>query len=155
MKFNEILTSLPRLSPEELSEVRQRVTALSSLDGIVVTDDWLLQGIVQVITDRGLGDTVPARFRITNRRQFHGYLDKAEKVRNTVLQAFPEARKIDKISLGRLLAQSLATRIEEFRSLSLNAMLQHVDLALPALDQSFPGYLQAGFLKILVRGFPK
>lgn len=152
MLLDQILSSLPKLTPEELSEVRQRVMALAAVDGVAATDDWLLKGIVHVLADRGLEDTIPVRFKITNRRQFHGYLDKAEKVRNTLLRAIPDARKLDQLALGRLLARCLATRIEEFRSVSLNAMLQHVDQALPALDQCFPGYLQAGLLKVLVRG---
>jgi hypothetical protein len=155
MILEEILASLPKLTPAEIAEVRQRVSALSAVDSIPVEDDWLLNGIVQVLKDRGLGETIPSRFQITNRRQFHGYLNKAEKVRNTILDNFADAGKLDKIALGRILAQCLATRIEEFRTVSLNAMLQHVDLTLPALEDCFPGYLKAGFIRILTRGFPK
>lgn len=156
MPFEHILSSLPQLSPEELAIVRERVMALSSLDGVRVEDDWLLQGIIAVLGDLGLDDTVPLNFRITNRRQFHGYLPKSEKVRAVAERGISNATKLDRLALGRLLAKCLAAKIQDFRVVSLNAMLQHVELALSALDECFPGYLQSGLLRILIRKeFPK
>jgi hypothetical protein len=154
MNLDQILSSIPKLSPEELEEVRQRVMALSAVNGVMVQDDWLLSGILHLLDDRGLGDTIPTHFKIINRRQFHGYLGKSEKVRNTIIKAIPNLKKLEKLSLGRILAKCLAGKIEEFRPVTLNAMLQHVDLTLSALDQNFPGYLQAGMLWILLRGLP-
>lgn len=151
-----ILASLPKLTPAELAEVRLHISALAVLDGVPQIDDWLLQGIMVILDDLGLGDTVPHRFKITNRRQFYGYLDKAEKVRSVCETSVPNMTKLDRMGLGRLLARCLASYIEKFRAVSLNALLQHVDLALPALEECFPGYRQSGHLRVVLRReFPR
>lgn len=149
-----VLAALPKLTPEEIEQVRQRIQMLSAISAEPDVDDWLLKGIITVLEERGLGESVPFRFRVTNRRQHHGYMSKSEKVRR-LFESRLKLTQLDKVALGQILARSLASYVEEFRTVTLTALLQHVDLVIPALDAAFPGYLQAGMIMVLVKGFPR
>lgn len=155
MSFDEILRQLPKLTAAQLTELRQRAAALLAVSGVseeMATDDWLLQGVLRELDDRGLSGTVPMYFKISNGRQYYGYRGKAKKVRETFEGALVLTRS-EQVVLGRLLARSLAEYIERFRPVNLNAMLQHADLVLPAFEDAFPGYLKSGLVPVLLRGF--
>jgi hypothetical protein len=158
MILDQVLELLPQLDPDELVMVRQRASALAALDGVQeeAEEDWLLNGIIAQLQDMGLGDLVPPGFKILNRRQFHGYLPKSEKLRKTIEKTLPGTTRLNRLALGKLLAKCLAAKVASFRPVTFHALLQHAELSLAALDAAFPGYLSAGLLPVILRGrFPR
>lgn len=157
MSLDHVLSMLPDLTPDELEEVRRRVVALSSIGETDkdVDEDWLLFGIKEVLEARGLGQTVPPHFTVRNRRQFHGYMNKSEKVRQVLTKALPDMTKIERLKLARIMAECLADYLSNYRNVTLNTMLGNTDLMIQALDAAFPGYLSAGMVRVVLRGIPR
>jgi hypothetical protein len=149
MEIQDIIATLPSLSAEELAEISIHIKALTSVDHKADEDDWFLSGVLYLLEERGLGETIPNRFRISNKRQFRGYLPKSRKLRKT-LEDNIRLTKVDRIGMGRILARCLADYIEDFMEVSLSSLLYHADLALPALEKAFPGYLAAGMLRVVL-----
>lgn len=153
MNLEDIIEALPKLNPAELEQVRLRIQALSALDGVQPgQDDWLLKGIIRQMDDAALADTVPRNFKINNRRQHHGYADKAEKVRSTFQAAVPDLTRTEMSALGYLLARCLSQYISEFREPSFQAMLHHVDMVPAAFSKAFPDYLGNRTVAVVLRG---
>ena len=156
VSLSQVLELLPQLDAEQLEEVRNHLNALESLTAAPSTEnDWLLQGVVAELRDRGLGETVPERLRLTNRRQYHGYIDKSARVRKFLEENLPGLTRMERSQLGRLAASCLAEFIAKFRTVSLAGMLQSIDLVPAAVEEAFPDYVRTGSLPALFRGLPR
>lgn len=154
ISLEKIIEALPSLDPDEVETLSKHLAALRSLDGVKTTsDDWLLRGIMAELADQGLSSTVPHNFRISNRRQFHGYLGKAEKVRSFFEEAMGSMTRVEKTVVAVVGARCLAVHIGSFRNITFNSMLQHVDMIPTAVEEAFPGYIRAGLLRAALGGY--
>lgn len=152
----QVLDLLPVLTSTGLFRVRKNITALLALQGYREAEsgeesDWLLEGIIHELKNRGLGETIPRRFRIDKPQAYHGYLAKAERVRVTLEKAIGDLNRIEKLALGRLAARVLAGYIYSFREVTLPNLLGFVHLTIDAMEDAFPGYLSAGALRFVLK----
>lgn len=149
-----IIKLLPQLSAEELAQVKSRITFLSayasSNPGDI--DDWLLRGIVKVASDRGFSDEIPQVLMIPNSRSYRGYRDKAKRVRQIFENSISNLTKVEKATLGQLLAEVLCARLQRYRGVSFLGLMHSVDQIPEAFEEAFPGYLQMGLAHVPIRG---
>lgn len=150
--FQTVLTTLPALTTPELEEVKAKAQALLSLSAApgtpsptTATDDWLLQGIAHVLCCRGLlGKYFPTPDNKT-------YTVVCQ-VQTTLLAAIGRPLKtVEKVALGRVVAEAMADMISAYAPLGPKIMLQHIPKAAQALENSFPGYLAAGMVGKLIQ----
>lgn len=156
--FKQVLISLPRMDNTQLLEVSKRARALASAgpgapDRVVSLeeDDWLLDGIFGELTARGLGKTLPTKFRIKSNRSFASYAEKSERVRVWATEQIPHMRKAEKYAFGILAARVLARKLSLFTEVNLQSMLNFVHLVPEAIEDAFPGYVSAGWLLMVIR----
>lgn len=153
--LDEILKLLPELSKVELSTVRNHCSGLISIGKekpsiSEIRQDWLLEGILQELRSRGLGETIPSEFFIRNKSSFGNYAERSEKIRKLVGNAIGNS-SVDLLALGRVLGRLLAQRVNSFAPISLETLLRNVGMIPEAIDAAYPGYLAAGMLPMLVR----
>lgn len=155
--FKDILASLPALTPYQLEEVRKRVSALQNFMGQrgtreeTVDDDWLLSGIIEHLKASGLGATIPPYGVI---KKLHGYAvfnKKSVKIREFIEKEVPNLTKTEKRAMGIVLARCLDHNIKDWSEVSLTTLMRFVGKVPEALDESYPGYTQAGCLHMLVK----
>lgn len=163
-EFTDIISTLPRLSAEQLEEVRKRISALQALSGktagkieaapIQAADefDYLLEGVLEEIRARGLGPTIPGGFRIRKLKSFANYSEKSGRIKELLAKNLgPGIKRAEYRALGLILARSLARSLEVWTEISLDTMLRNIDKIPDALDQAFPGYLNSGLLHMLLK----
>lgn len=152
MALQETLSSLLGLTQDELLEVQRHITLLLPQAEPKQDDDWLLAGVIAVLKEKGLGDTIPTYFKIKNQKSYKGYARKSEKLRETLLRNCGALRRAEHYALGHLAASLLFDYLsEESRALGLWTMLERVDLLPQAIDDAFPGYLESGLLRMILR----
>ncbi len=153
--IDQIIDLLPQLSVEELDQVKTRIAFLSTYasNSPGDIDDWLLRGIVKVASDRGFADEIPKILLIPNNRSYRGYRDKAKRVRGLFENAIKHLTKVEKATLGQLLAECLCAKLSTYRSVSFLSLMHSVEQMPEAFEDSFPGYLQMGLAFIPIRGF--
>lgn len=155
--FDQILLLLPKLDQAELENLRLRCAALGSIGPKQRTSisemhqDWLLSGILFELEKRGLASTIPGDFYIRNKQSFGSYSQNADRVRRLFEENSGTRSSVDKLALGRLLARTLARRVEQFASVSLDTLLRNVGLIPEAFDAAFPDYINAGVLPFLIK----
>lgn len=149
--FSDLCASLTELTPAELEQVRLRAAFLSggsaaspaALDD--VDDDWLLRGIGEELKRRGVtgsarmqADQVDPRWR-----------EKSAQLRADLVRAHGGtvgARTAT--ALGRMVARALADWLVAARvPLGPRTMLKNVGSAWVAIEEAFPGYVEAGMLR--------
>lgn len=150
--FQKILEQLPDLNIEQLKEVKKRCDyALKQKTQMENPQDYLLDGILNELRNRGLGPTVPDNFRIKNSRSFSAYINTSERVKAYLEEAIPNMTFTQKKSIGVIAARCLAKYIESWEHIvSLETMLRHVSRIPAAIDFFFPEYASNGALRLLV-----
>ena len=148
-KFDQILEELPRLSQKQLGEIATRTSYLLSSASEDEAPDWITAGIMAELKARGLVKNVHSYRHFLPKN----YAAKAVEVEETLINTnelrsfFTPPRKY---VLGRVAACALADYLSWMKSFGPHIMFARV-LAIPeALEASFPGYLGAGRLDILV-----
>jgi hypothetical protein len=152
-EYQDLLEKLPELTQEQMADIRRRVRFLKEdKSNGVPEQDWLLDGILSVLKERGLEPVLPSPFRIRNSRSFGGFETQSDRVRNFLDIAIPNMNVMEHKILGRLCAIVLAKMLDEWPiEVSLDHMLFHISRIPEALDKSFPGYIESGMLHLLVR----
>ena len=168
--FDTILTLLPRLSAQEIRELRLLLDNyhVAPEDRPREEVDWLFDGVRAELQRRGLGcPPLTAKFIRSVAPEAPA---EAARVRETLLESWRRSERDGQpsvtqwLALGRLCAQTLARLVESWtvkddnttrgrKSVHVSAatMLRHLWRVPEALDASFPGYLAAGILWITVR----
>lgn len=154
--FNQILLGLGTLNRTQLEQIRQRCAFfLQQKHGSagLEDEDWLLYGILSELSRRGIDNQQTINFRIKKSGSFHSYQTKSERVRMLLEQAAPGLTFTERRALGEVAAKELARFFEKDRKwdITLNRMLERIDLVMPAMDRSFPGYLESGMLGVVLR----
>lgn len=155
MSLQETLSGLLGLTQDELLEVQKHITLLLPQAEHRQDDDWLLAGVIAVLKEKGLGDTIPTYFKIKNQKSYHGYARKSERLRGMLLSKCGALRRTEHYALGHMAASLLFDYLaEESRALGLWGMLGSIDVLPQAIDDAFPGYLESGLLGMLLRPTP-
>lgn len=147
-----VLQILPTLSVPELEEVKSKAQAgLALSPGVPATaaastEDWLLEGITQVLRSRGI--ILQGRTLLVDGKVKAGLID----VQGALLKAVGRPLKtVEKTALGRVTAEAMADMISNYAPLGPKIMLQHIPKATQALENSFPGYLASGMVGLLIQ----
>jgi hypothetical protein len=113
--------------------------------------DWILDGVLTVLRERGMGQMVPPNFRIKNVSSYGEYETQADRVRQLLSDAIPNMTVTEQKSMGLIAARALATYLAKFTEISLHNMLFYIARIPEALDDAFPEYLASGTLGFIVR----
>lgn len=154
MTYQEILAAVPRLSRRELEGVRRACAASLALLGGAGQDkseDWILGGILAELASRGL--PVRPDFTIKNAAAYKGYMGRSVVVREHIEALVPDFTLNERRALGEAAAHSLARYIT-WKTISLDVLLERVDLVPQAIEKSFPGYMASGLLGVVIRHEP-
>lgn len=155
MSKEAILRELPSLPSKDLIEIRNQVSALLSLSGKPEHDthnDWLLDGIIYELERRGLKKIIPPDFRIKNITSFRNFPEKSNRMQAFLKDTMPVMSRSERVFVGRMCARALAMHIEKFAPVGLHIMLNLVDRLPAALEEQFPGYIQTGMFRFVVKG---
>jgi len=150
--FDTIVGKIPSMTKQQMTDLRRRLLFFMGNQKDSVPDqDWLLQGIIEVLRERGIGQMVPPNFRIKNVKSFGEYETQADRVRELLSTAIPNMGLTEQLALGVLCARALATYLGKFTEISLHSMLFYVARVPEALDDSYPNYLASGTLAFIIR----
>jgi hypothetical protein len=155
MSFEDIRRELPSLPSDQLIKLQKDISALLSLSAKPEHDtrnDWLLDGIIYELENRGLKKTIPPEFKIKSVRSFQNFPEKSLRMQEFLKDAMPVMSRAERIAVGRLCAKALSMYIEKFAPINLHTMLNLVDRIPAALEEQFPGYIQTGMLRFILKG---
>jgi hypothetical protein len=110
----------------QMTDLRRRLLFFIGNRDATPDQDWLLQGILSAIRERGMGQMIPPNFRIKSVKSFGEYETQADRVRELLSDAIPEMSLIEQRSLGVLVARALATYLSKFTDVNLHNMLFYV-----------------------------
>jgi hypothetical protein len=151
--FDAIRKALPQLSARHISQLQQLLEAFYTPKPVLDSEtDWLLSGIEDEMERRGIG-CPPLTPKIVNNKMFA----EARKVRELLERSAQRGRTTltttQWYALGRTSAKCLARLIEQQLGLrpTVGLMLNKIARVTEALDNGFPGYLEAGLICMLVR----
>ena len=153
-EFARVCALLPTLTPAELEQVRLRVGFLGEPGGEPVAGrpardddhDWLLRGIEDELRRRGL---LGATARLPAAKLVPTWAKISLAVRADLDRAVARGGRWrhPQVALGRCVARALASWLVAGRiRVTPRTMLQNVDKIMVALDDAFPGYVEAGLL---------
>jgi len=154
-ELQRIINQLPKLTPAERNQLRQ---VLAFLDGgksakplpSKSTDDWLLPGLAHEVKRRG-GSHPPLNDTTLNKLA-PGYVADSLRVCRHLKDGLPVTIKHEQLlAMGRVVARALADYLQNAGvPIGLKVMLNNVAKMSEAIEQSFPGYLEAGWLGYLI-----
>jgi hypothetical protein len=126
----------------------------ASLQSASAKSDWLLTGILHELSRRGLH--YHGQIDVSIIRLAPNYGDVAASMRDELVHEFkrshPQPKYAELLALGSVTARALAEYLIRVRApVGLKTMLQNVGKVFEALDVSYPGYVQSGFLGMLVK----
>lgn len=155
---SQIIALLPKLTHAELAEVRTAIKMLGALDGGPAPaaptqgDDWLLSGIATYLVRRGLLPESKAFFELKRRDAYKQYLSKLPALMGflTKLEQDNKLGRRHRITVAFLCARSLGDMLERRNYFSVGAMLSQIDKMPEALDNAYPGYIEAGLFGFIL-----
>lgn len=155
--FEQAHALVPRLSADERNKLRlllikhsgERVKASKAVNELDA--DWLLRGICRELERRGLPHHVGSMIEV--RRMAPDYELSSQEVRQH-LEAQIEASwrtptRTELFTLGNVAGGALADYFKNSRS--LKRLLNVAGRTVEALEASFPGYLQSGYVYVLLQ----
>jgi hypothetical protein len=151
--FQRVVEFLGKMTKAQLTEIRRRTLSLISgkEEGGVANRDWLLDAVLEVVRERGLGHAIPPNFRIRKTSSFGGYETQADRVRMMLSEAIPDMEVTEERAIGVIAVRALADYIAPWSEVTFDSLLHNVAKIPEAIDAAFPGYLQAGMLSFLLR----
>jgi hypothetical protein len=150
--FDAIVAKIPEMTKQQMTDLRRRLLFfIGNTQNSSTNKDWILEGILSVIRERGMVHMIPPNFRIKNNKSFAEYETQADRVRELLSDAIPEMSVTEQRSIGVLAARALATHLAKFTDVNLHNMLFYVARIPEALDDSYPNYLASGTLGFLIR----
>lgn len=154
-EYQHFVSLFDSLTKEQMTNARHRLSHLIGNASTGQQSDWILDGILTVLQERGLGETIPPHFAIRKTKSFSGYETQADRVRRLLDNAMPDMSLTEHKLMGILAARSLADYIsswsEDNNEVTLARLLQHVSQIPTALNRAFPGYIESGVLTFLLR----
>lgn len=155
---DQIISQLPKLSATDRQQILAALKLLGTKDdaSAMVTGlqtDWLLEGIVLVLHERGLGKFTQAalRSRTVIIKPYNAKLGQVL----AFLAELEEANGLGKRfrpALAVTCARALADWLNKRGMLSVATMLSMVDHVPEALDAAYPGYVQGGLFGAVLKG---
>lgn len=152
--FQDLLAKLPGLSADELKQVKARVDALLSLAGAAdpaYDDDWLTAGLFSELERRGLLSSKAPRQRLLKSVATKAFYTKSAELRRLLTdRAGATLNTAELYALGRVAARALADSFYN-TPVALKTLMMNIDKVPAALDAAYPGYLEAGLLRMVIR----
>lgn len=145
-----IFRLLPTLSSAEISELRKRVTLLSSVAS-PQAKSWLLEGMTIELRRRGLwsGQMVPKHLLPSEWQR------DAEAAERYLLEGLgaKNPTTTQKIALGALAASAIIDRLtrQKFPPVSPKTVLASISQVAIAMDDAYPGYWGSAALGICLK----
>lgn len=150
-EFDAIVSKIPEMTKAQMTDLRRRLLFFVGKRTDSTNQDWLLNGILDVVRERGLGQMIPPNFHIRNTKSYGDYETQADRVRQLLSDAIPEMSVIEQRTMGVIAARALAAHLAKFTEISLHNMLFYVARTPEALDDAFPEYLSSGTLEFIIR----
>jgi len=147
-ELQPVLRRLPKLSDEELEQVRVRVQGLLSIRTGRTTVKpnevgWLLTGVATELKRRGLFTSRLTTFN----KIVSGCAAAAAEVEAHLLTAVGHELKLpEKMALGRVAVRALADYLEGHVTIGPKVLLQNLSKIPEAVDCAYPDYQAAGML---------
>lgn len=154
--LQEILVSLPRLSKQDLEQLRGRISFLlgssaPSADTALGDPDCelVLDAILAIIRSAG-GGSVPV-VMLKRSSQYREFKKKVP----VVLDAFRRQKDMSAVKLRALVRVSMQLLQQDLQQIGIavtaRTLMSHVHRLPAVLDKNFPGYLHAGLISVVVR----
>jgi hypothetical protein len=152
-EFDTIISRIPEMTKAQMNELRRRLLFFigDKQRTSTVNADWILDGTLTVLRERGQGQMIPPNFRIKSIKSFGEYETQADRVRELLSDAIPDMSVVERKALGILCARALADYLARFTDVNLHNMLFYVARIPEAIDDNYPGYLGSGTLSFLIR----
>lgn len=157
--IQSILAGLPELRVGELQQVIERARALLVYAGKAdtygetsspVKYEWLLDGLRAELKERGLPSNTPSG--VVARLREYKEFEKAAVTHEPWLRSLVPANATRTLiaALAALAGRCLARHINEFRPVTLTALLHHYELVPDAIENSYPDYIKNGWLLLIL-----
>jgi hypothetical protein len=155
--LSRVFKLLTRLAPDELKQVADRVSILRNIEPPVLPPetDWLKHGIFEELRRLGIlaGKVDPDIFQTARLAASH-YGFHASNIKEGLINGLdfkPQPHHL--AALGVEAAHALAAMIKKAgrAPVCLNVMLYRTDSILAAVDESYPGYIAAKKLGLLIK----
>jgi hypothetical protein len=150
-----VLGALVNLTSADLERVKLRVGALNSISGgakeLVVPNpsDFLLDSIYYELRRRGV---LHSRSALPPKLITATYIEDSAEVRRLLISAVGPLRAIEMGALGHIAIRALASYLEKAGApIVPSTLINNISKVIPALEASFPGYLEAGLLIYCLR----
>lgn len=153
--YKLIKEAIPELNRQQLTELRtlaswQLQQKAGRKDEGVQEQDWLLEGIIFVLNERGLGKQVPHSFRLKNNKSFASYQTQSERIKSLIEDALGNnSSTMELKQAGIIAARALASFLA--KEVSFHAMMFSISRIPEAIQRSFPGYIESGLLPLILR----
>lgn len=146
--FSEIIKALPSLSVMEMQEVKRRLNFL--LKGEQKKDEndaeLILLVIYQVCTDCGIDVRFP--YLLKRVIGYPTFKEKSKEVVKILGKGLTQAELISILSIG---LYYLINQLRNMKiSVSASVLMDHIYRLPGILDINFPGYVEAGLIKLVV-----
>ena len=105
--FDTIVSRIPEMTKQQMTDLRRRLLFFMGTKDSSPDQDWLLQGILTVIRERGMGNMIPPNFRIKNTKSFGEYETQADRVRELLSNAIPDMTVVEQHAPGVFSARAL------------------------------------------------
>lgn len=156
MAADDLMLALAKLSPKDLKEVQARTAALLSSQSDPKADEaetLVYQQMVNVLKDLGHADLPPLKV-IRLSKGGKALKEGTPKFVRYVEKHFRPQRRIDKINCLQLLLKMLVRRLHrDGVPVSVTTLAQGLLRIAEVVDDEFPGYLESGFLPLLLKKF--
>ena len=154
---DQVVALLPKLSTKELEEVYIALKFTQTLSGAArepdLVSDWMLSGIVSYLVKKALMPAEGSIWSLRHRTAYKQYLSK--------LPAFMvfAVKLMQQVGMGArqrpqfafVCASALGDWLTSRNIFSVSAMLSQIDKVPEALDEAFPGYVQAGLFGFVMQ----
>lgn len=155
-QFSRFLVELAQLSPDQINEVRKRLSLLGAsakVDTPSLAHSWLLEGVRQELIRRGIcSKNMRFSFALLSRiaPSLENDLKAGEEFLLSNLKV--QLNEAEKMSLGRIAAEELITMLSGWTDfhLSLQSVLRNLSRVPEAMENAFPGYVSVGLQSLLI-----
>lgn len=156
----QLTTLLLSLDGPQLEEVIKRCRAVLAVAGAVITKpnepaqesrehEWVLNGIRHVLKEKGLAYKIPMT-TLQRMREYDNFTEAEAEIGPWLLTLIPQATRTEKLALSHLAAKCLARHVAKFAPVSWSTMLSFYLRVPTAIEESFPGYAQQGWIRFIL-----
>lgn len=151
---------LPKLDATERALLKAKLGALSQFDPVVTfkrgkvdhsADDagWVLQSFERVCNAHGLEHASP--YYVKRLRGYNAFTKKVPPIVKLVRDADPRSKIVQSamLDLGWSLLHHYLTKMGIV--VTPQSMINHAHMIIPCISRAFPGYIENGLLKFVIR----